>query len=368
MNIDIESMPFPMSFLGEMNPDDFKESWVVKGHIPEESVSMLIGEPGSGKSFLAIDLACSILTGRSWHDHQVKQGEVVILAGEGIKHLRKRVFAWGQDKGIELSPNSIPISHYGASLIDEEVFSNVVDTLEKIESVKKNKISFIVIDTLSRNFGPGDENSAKDAAQFMRHMDILREDFNCAVLVVHHTGHGAKDRARGSSALRASVDVELQVKKSKDEIITLSCNKMKDDEAFDDQKFRLEQVVLASEEVHGVKVSSAVIKSCMTNENSFSLLESELFGLTTLISAIKIENSQTSASKDTWRDVFYKESENSNKESVRKAFSRAQEKLIQKMVIVQNEDIFELILTSDQIKELGVTVPDNGVTSLADYR
>ena len=61
----------------------------------------------------------------------------------------------------------------------------------------------IIVDTLARNLGNGDENSNADIGMFINNIDIhLRSRFGAAVLIVHHTGHLEKDRSRGASSLR----------------------------------------------------------------------------------------------------------------------------------------------------------------------
>ena len=55
----------------------------------------------------------------------------------------------------------------------------------------------IVIDTLARNFGAGNENSTEDMNRFVASIDrYLREEFGSAIVLVHHTGHDAASRAR----------------------------------------------------------------------------------------------------------------------------------------------------------------------------
>jgi hypothetical protein len=89
--------------------------------------------------------------------------------------------------------------------------------------------SLIVIDTLQRNFGSGDENSARDMGAFIHNCDDLRTHFGAAVLVVHHTGKDKGD-PRGSSALEASLDMMSRVKdvkKGQSGLVTLAFEKLK---------------------------------------------------------------------------------------------------------------------------------------------
>ena len=56
----------------------------------------------------------------------------------------------------------------------------------------------IVVDTLARNFRGGDENQTADLNQFVAMMDDLKARYaSCTILIVHHTGHGDKQRGRG---------------------------------------------------------------------------------------------------------------------------------------------------------------------------
>jgi hypothetical protein len=70
----------------------------------------------------------------------------------------------------------------------------------------------IVVDTLHR-FLSGDENSAQDAKTMLDACAGLMNEFACSVLLVHHTGVAdeAQHRARGSSAWRGALDIEISV-------------------------------------------------------------------------------------------------------------------------------------------------------------
>ena len=70
----------------------------------------------------------------------------------------------------------------------------------------------IVVDTLHR-FLDGDENSAQDAKSMLDACGALIHEFGCSVILVHHTGvsNEAQHRARGSSAWRGALDIEISV-------------------------------------------------------------------------------------------------------------------------------------------------------------
>ena len=54
---------------------------------------MIFGQPASGKSFLAVDLAASIATGRAFQGLKTQKGDVVYIAGEGYRGLKRRFTA-----------------------------------------------------------------------------------------------------------------------------------------------------------------------------------------------------------------------------------------------------------------------------------
>jgi len=68
-----------------------------------------------------------------------------------------------------------------------------------------------VVDTLARSMGAGDENSTQDMNAMVRNFDRLRVATGCHVMVVHHSGKNKAAGARGSSALRAATDTEIEI-------------------------------------------------------------------------------------------------------------------------------------------------------------
>jgi len=105
---------------------------------------------------------------------------------------------------------------------------------EGIEQFSKQhgEVGLVCFDTVARNFGAGNENSTEDMTKFIYNLDrFVGKGRNR--LLVHHTGHNNTERARGSSVLKAAVDVEYRMVKGENQI-TLSNTKMKDDPSFSD--------------------------------------------------------------------------------------------------------------------------------------
>src|SRR5688572_23683074 len=74
--------------------------WLIKDLFRAQSQVVLYGPSGHGKSFVALDMALSIATGRSWFGRQAKQGPVVYVVSEGGRGTHNRVVAWMEDRDV----------------------------------------------------------------------------------------------------------------------------------------------------------------------------------------------------------------------------------------------------------------------------
>jgi len=231
--------------------------WLVKGWVQEKAMVMVHGPSGCGKSFVVIDWMCSLASGiGSWMGLPVKQGEIIYLCGEGHHGLRGRLKAWKVAHKVEdLGPFKISERAYD--------LDNLSELNEIIEIITDSGIkpSMIVIDTLNR-FMSGDENSAQDTRAFLDACSTLMHEFDCAMIIVHHTGlnQEAQDRARGSSAWKGALDIEISVKPEGKGKFTLSQMKNKDGELVTPMSLELESVPLPGWfDEYGEQVTSAVV-------------------------------------------------------------------------------------------------------------
>lgn len=233
-----------------------KVGWIVKDIIPSNSIIMIYGDSGSGKSFASIDLCLSMITNTDWHSYDVKKGAPLYIVGEGINGIEKRTKAWFQHHNMDHRSYSFMVTKKAINF-----FSKDIEELKDDIARMPVPPSLIVIDTFSRAIGDKDENSAGDINDFIKECEVLRDAFNCSVIFIHHTGH-SKYRARGSSAIRASIDVEILVR-NRNNVISMECTKARDMPEFEPIFFQLEQVeVLLDSDLPNEKSSfqSVVLK------------------------------------------------------------------------------------------------------------
>ena len=206
-------------------------AWLVDGYVEEDALVVMFGPPGEGKSFIALDLSCCIATGFDFHGHTVQQGAVFYIAGEGHNGIARRLESWAKHNGTSLTGAALFVSEGATDLANATNAVRVAEAVQSLADATGKHPALIVIDTLARNFG-GDENSATDVGNFVRHVDThLRHKWNATTLIVHHSGKDGGRGARGSSALKGAADAEYEVgRNAEDKIIRLTPRKMKDAE------------------------------------------------------------------------------------------------------------------------------------------
>ena len=178
-------------------------------------------------------------SGIDWHGYRTKQTDVVIIAREGHAGMARRLKALEAKYGRK-APDRLFISERPAQLTD---CVNAGWVARSIKEICPNP-GFVIIDILHRNMA-GDENSSQDIGLFINNIDSYLKPLGAAVLVVHHSGHGAKDRSRGSSSIRAAMDGEFCATKSESAITLTLPHKAKDFEALKPLSFTLKPIELS---------------------------------------------------------------------------------------------------------------------------
>ena len=244
---------------GELLDKPAPTEWLVRNILERGCLYTLIGAPSSFKSGIAIDIAASVACGIAWHGNATRQGAVFYIAGEGHPGIKRRLKAWQIVKGDQLAPAPLYVSTGAASLIEPLNAASVSTVVQRIADRCKAKPEFVVIDTLARNFGAADENSAADMSRFITNIDThIRQYFDCSVMIVHHSGVVDTSRARGSSSLKAAVDTEIIAERT-DRTVTLRCTKNKDAAEFEPMTFESRIVELPWLDEDGKPVKSFVL-------------------------------------------------------------------------------------------------------------
>jgi hypothetical protein len=249
---DLRYQPVPAAQFSQGTPP----SWIVKGLVPKAELLVLFGESGSGKSFLALDLAFSIARGTPWRDHRVKQGRVVYLAAEGGGGFRKRLSAYALHHGIDLQGVPLDVIHATPNFLEKK------DALDVAKAIAHTgKASVVVVDTFAQVMPGANENAGEHVGQALAHCRGIHIATGALVILVHHAGKDASKGARGWSGLRAAADAELEVIRTKEGDRYFRVSKQKDGEDGLAYGFKLDVVAVGTDE------DGDVIDSCVAVES-----------------------------------------------------------------------------------------------------
>jgi hypothetical protein len=205
--------------LASPDPESLLQNVLVKG-----GSAALYGKHATYKSSVALGIAYSVATGLPWAGLEVSPGDVVYIAGEGSGGLKHRIQGLMQHHGVPA--DNLHFITQALDLLDTGLMREIID---EIKGLPGSPV-LIVIDTVARTFGAGDENSTQDMNRYIAAMDWLREVFGCTVLLVHHTPHQG-GKLRGSSALPGALDTIIAVERQGNRVV-LTCEKQKDAPEF----------------------------------------------------------------------------------------------------------------------------------------
>jgi hypothetical protein len=183
---------------------------LIKGLLDQGAMSVLYGDSNVGKTFVAMDMAYHIATGRPYAGMWTQQMGVLYVAMEGGRGASKRVKALK----AKYNPGEEPPFRLLKSAVDlrnPKIDLNAFIELLKAEDTGRHKIGLVVVDTLARALAGGDENSVVDMGAIVKNVGEIQAAIDTHVMIVHHTGKDRAKGARGHSSLRAATDTELEV-------------------------------------------------------------------------------------------------------------------------------------------------------------
>jgi len=258
---------------------DARQDYAIKGYLPANSLCSIYGPSGSYKSFLAVSWACHIATGKAWAGKRVVSGAVMYVVGEGGVGVPRRVKAWEMAYNNDRPINKLYLVNRPVFPVRESEVKEVLIAAKQIQVECGQKVELIVFDTLARCFGGSDENDARDMGAFIEGCDLIKRETGATVLVVHHSGKDETKGARGSSAFRAALDAEFNIKREGDaKALVLTCTKMKDSEEPERNAYDLRTDELFHDE-DGELVTSLVV---IDKPREVNELDPELIGISKL--------------------------------------------------------------------------------------
>ena len=198
--------------------------WMVEGILPRASVTLLAGEPGSYKTWLALALLRDVATGGNFLGRKCAQASVLYLDRENpLAVMRERLAVLG----IEQSA-AADCRIWGGWLADAPPGIGDFRILE----IARERRPLIVFDSLIRFHAAADENSATEMSMVMADLRALA-NAGATVVALHHKPKSDGSHYRGSSDIAGGVDTALAVSRDRDAgLLRLECFKSRFAEEF----------------------------------------------------------------------------------------------------------------------------------------
>jgi AAA domain len=203
--------------------------------LDQGTTALLYGRWGTAKSFIALDWAASVATGRKWQGRHTAQRRALYVAGEGAFGFKGRIDAWEVGWHTKISDDGLHILPHPVNLMRPLEVGNLAALIDW------GGYSFIVLDTLARCMVGADENSAKDTGMVVDAMVGLLDhtpEKRGVMLGVHHAGKDGKT-LRGSSAFEGAADTVYFTSRDGG-VITLDREKRKDGPEADRHELKID--------------------------------------------------------------------------------------------------------------------------------
>jgi len=235
--------------------DDIKLSTsrrdLIRGTIPKVGLTVVWGPPKCGKSFWVFDAMMHVALGREYRGRRVQAGPVVYCAFEGQTGFEARIEAYRLRHALPRNP----------PFFLQPMTLDLVKDHPALISVVRSHLSndppvAVVLDTLNRSLA-GSESKDEDMAAYVRAADVVRDAFDCAVVVVHHCGIN-DSRPRGHTALTGAADAQLKVTRDATDAVVVEVELAKDGPQGEQFVSHLEVVEVGVDE-DGEAITSCVV-------------------------------------------------------------------------------------------------------------
>jgi len=219
-------------------------SWLIPDVLQRNALIQLFGEPGTGKSLLALDIALCVAA---------QQQNVVYVAAEAPDEHIPRLAAW--EGYYRQSPDHLYFWLHPLELANR---SNVAEFVGAIRALNAMP-ALIIIDPLASCMVGLEENATGDMVRAIESLNLLRAATGAAILIVHHTGWERKHE-RGSSALRAACRVVLKLSANGGGTVNLTSEKTNNGKSLT-RSFEIAKIA-------NQRGDSAVVLKALANHNT----------------------------------------------------------------------------------------------------
>lgn len=210
-------------------------SWLIESLWVDQSRGFIAGQPGIGKTWLALEMLFSVSSGQPClGKYSTQQGAVLLVEEESsTMNLARRIHCMARGRGIQ--PSELTNFHH----VTRQFVKIPKHEKEMLAFIKAHKIKLIVFDSL-RRFHGADENSSEKMQPVLDSFARLNVDGETSVVLIHHLtkeGDPRKkqksvfERMRGTSDFWAWRDCVIGVEGEVGSLVTTNSFQFRDAES-----------------------------------------------------------------------------------------------------------------------------------------
>jgi RecA-family ATPase len=183
-----QSFPIAIDSLNIRTPKQLKAraqelggiEYIIEGLIPKQSISLLVGDSGLGKSPLLYQAAISVAAGIPFLGKEVRQGPVLFMDAEnGIAQVAGMISGLSSFLGLKAAPEDLRVWN----LNDAPGFGEKGNQLE--DMIREVRPIWVIIDPINSVFNDI-EQEATVATQHLQSLRALMARYQCSFTGVHH--------------------------------------------------------------------------------------------------------------------------------------------------------------------------------------
>lgn len=197
-------------------------TWLIEKLWASQAVGVIGGAPKCCKSWLALEMALSVASGRPClgQFEAMESGPVLVYAAEDApRQVRARLEGLAHARGAEFSDLAVHLILEARLRLDE------ADDQERLAAaLDKHRPKLLILDPFVR-LHRIDENSAAEVSALLADLRRWQREFGVAIVLVHHTRKSSEANGqtlRGSSDLHAWGDSNLYVRRSGEDLVLSS--------------------------------------------------------------------------------------------------------------------------------------------------
>ncbi len=183
--------------------------WIVKPLFSAGTVSMVMGDPGSKKTYSLMDLSVCLGSGEQWLNFETKPVSVLLIDEEsGARRINRRLgdVMRGHRASKDISLQYISLARFNFCLNGS---GGSPDLMVLDKKIRETNSKFIIIDALADVMPGADENAVRDVQPIFMGLRKVADGTESAIVVIHHANKGGK--YRGSSAMLGALDGLIKV-------------------------------------------------------------------------------------------------------------------------------------------------------------